>query len=270
MNPSAVPFHLLVLGPFAREDVECTMSTAPMSRNAETNALIDAAWSDRLAAAKNRGQSLFPGPMCRFQGWAIDEGRLEIEFGLTDYREFVGTNIVNPGIQTRFGEAFLANGAGVCSVLVTSDNMIIIQRRSQTVFEHPGMLNFCGGSLNPVVGEDGYHADPFAVMTTEFEEELGIPSPEIIAMSCLGLSRDAQTLKPDVLLLTHVSRSSTAILNVTGVEHSELVAIANDPPSLHRWLGANWSEIAPSGLASLVAHLACMFAQGMASVWKRS
>ncbi len=268
MNQIGVPFHLLVLGPFNRTDVVCTFSTKRMSTNPETEALVEEAWQSRIAAARTRGQSLFPGPMCRFERWSVVDGQLQINFGLTDYREFVGTNIVNPTIQTSFGEAFLANGTGVCSILLTADNQIIIQRRSQSVFEHPGMLNFCGGSLNPVAKDGVSRADPFEVMTVEFEEELGIDRHQIVEMRCLGLSRDAVTLKPDVLLLTSVEVPASSILSRVGDEHSELIAIANDPISLHSWVGEHWNEMAPSGLASLVAHIACMFATGMASAWE--
>lgn len=267
MDQSGVPFHMLVLGPFKRSDVVCTFSLDRMSTTPETEMLIEQAWQSRLANAQKRGQSLFAGPMCRFNGWTVENGQLMVKFGLTDYCEFVGTNIANPDIQTRFGEAFLANGTGVCSILLTSDNQIIIQRRSQSVFEHPGMLNFCGGSLNPVANNGISRADPFEVMTVEFEEELGIDRSEIIEMQCLGLSRDAITLKPDFLLLTALSAPASAILSKVGEEHSELIAIPNDPVSLHSWLGAHWHEVAPSGLASMVAHIACMFASGMASSW---
>jgi len=267
LNHNGVPFHVLVLGPFKRSDVVCTFSLDRMSTNPETEQLIEQAWQTRLALAEERGQSLFAGPMCRFEGWTVENGQLLVNFGLTDYREFVGTNIANPAIQSRFGEPFLANGTGVCSILLTSDNQIVIQRRSQSVFEHPGMLNFCGGSLNPVANDGNSRADPFEVMTVEFEEELGIERSQITEIRCLGLSRDAVTLKPDVLLLTAVMAPAASILSRVGEEHSELIAIPNDPVSLHSWLGEHWNEIAPSGLASMVAHIACMFAGGMASSW---
>jgi hypothetical protein len=264
---SAAPFQLLVLGPFGREDVICTMSRERMMQNSETNDLVERAWDQRLSMARERGQSLFPGPMCAFRGWSVEGGRLQIEFGLTDYREFVGTNVSNPEIANRYSEAFLANGTGVCSVLVTSDNQIVLQRRSQSVFEHPGMLHLCGGSLAPIEVDDSLRADPFDVMAIEFEEELGIPATAIDEMICLGIARDSHSMKPDILLRSNVSLPASTILGRIGDEHSDLIAIPNDPAALHTWIGGHWAEIAPAGLACLVAHISCMFATGVAESW---
>ncbi len=268
MSERVVPFHLMLLGPFERKHVHCMVSTRRMSKNPETESLIEEAWNRRLEQTKARGQSLFPGPMCGFRGWSVEDGELYISFGLADYREFVGTNVANPDIEQRFGEAFLANGTGVCSVLLTSDDKIVLQRRSQTVFEHPGTLHFCGGSLSPVDTGGRLSADPFEVMTIEFDEELGLPRSAIVEMSCLGIARDTQTLKPDILLLTRLALPAEAILNFTGDEHSDLIAISNSPAELHQWIGDHWNEVAPAGLACLIAHVSCMFASGLAASWQ--
>jgi hypothetical protein len=244
------------------------MTNQRMMRNAETESTIKRAWIERLAHAQTRGQSLFPGPMCAFRGWRVDNGELQIEFGMTDYREFVGTNVANSWIGERYGEEYLSNGTGVCSVLVTSDNSIVLQRRSQRVFEHPGMLHFCGGSLNPIDKQDSAGADPFAVMMVELDEELAIPETAIVDMSCLGIARDSQTLKPDILLLTRVSLAAGEILEAVSDEHTDLIAISNEPAALHQWIGDHWNEIAPAGLACLTAHIACAFAAGMAASWQ--
>jgi hypothetical protein len=107
---AGVPFHLLVLGPFDPERVEITLSADRRPAHPEVDALIEAAWSDRLAAATARGQHLFPGPMCALRSWSVCEGALAMRFGLTDYREFVGTNVAHPEVGDRFGDEQLANG----------------------------------------------------------------------------------------------------------------------------------------------------------------
>lgn len=253
--PAGAPFHLLALGPFPPERVRCSFSPEPISSNDETRRLIAEAWDARLKIAAARGQSLFAGPMCGLRDWRVDDGNLVLGFGATDYRELVGTNLANPEIGDRFGDAYLGNGSGVCATIVTGDGMIIVQRRSQSVYEHPGFLHVCGGALDPMEIDGERRADPFAVMTREIEEELGIGPAHIVAMDCLGLARDSFSRKPDVLLRYTLDFPAAALATGAAEEHSDLLLVDGEPAALATWLTDHWHEIAPAGLACLTAHL---------------
>lgn len=261
-------FHLLVIGPWSRADVVCALSDEPMARNAETERLIAEAWDERAKRAAERGQLFFAGPMCGLRSWSTDGQSLQLGFGMTDYREFVGTNVAHPEIAERFGETYLANGAGVCSAIETTDGQLVLHRRSGRVFEHPNMLHFCGGSLEPVETQSGPIADPFVVMTREIEEEMAIPATAIAEMSCLGLARDGHSLKPDVLLRTKLSIAASDVTAISGDEHSELVLVPADGPTLSAWLTDHWAEIAPAGQALFAAYMACNFAAGFDAAWR--
>lgn len=262
-----VPFHLLVLGPFDRNHIDITMTTERRPPHPVVDDLIDHAWEARLAQAAARGQRLFPGPMCALRTWSVADGRLQLRFGLTDYREFVGTNVANPDVGERFGEEQLANGTGVCSVLETSDGRLILQRRSDTVFEHPGMLHFCGGALDPIHQAGRPVADPFAVMQREFDEELGLRSDALGEMRLLGLARDGATLKPDVMLHTRTALTAADVLSIEGEEHEALVDVPVAPSALTAWMTEHWNDITPAGLACLIAYAAITFNAELASVW---
>jgi 8-oxo-dGTP pyrophosphatase MutT (NUDIX family) len=261
-------FQLLTVGPWRREQVVCQLTDEIMARNAETERLIAEAWGERARRAAERGQLFFAGPMCGLRGWSASGERLELRFGRTDYREFVGTNVCHPEIATRFGEEYLANGAGVCSTIESSDGKLLLHRRSERVFEHPGMLHFCGGSLEPAETPAGPIADPFAVMTREIDEEMGIPAAAIANMSCLGLARDGLTLKPDVLLRTPLSIAAAEVPAHSGEEHAELVIVPADGAALSAWLAEYWDEIAPAGQALFAAYMACNFAAGVDAAWR--
>lgn len=265
--PEGAPFHLLTLGPFPRHRVRCSLGQEPIASNDETRRFIAEAWDARLKIAETRGQLLFPGPMCGLRAWRVDAGDLVLEFGATDYREFVGTNLAHPEIGDRYGDAYLANGSGVCATVATSDGKLLVQRRSRSVYEHPGMLHVCGGALNPVTVDGRPTADPFAVMTREIEEELGIGADRIAEMDCLGLARDGDSRKPDVLLRYRLTLPSSAIPTGEAEEHSDLLLVDGDPGAVAAWLTDHWHEVAPAGLACLVAHLACTIAGGLAATW---
>lgn len=267
-QPSSPAFHLPVIGPWSREQVDCALTDEPMRRNAETERIIAHAWDERAQRAAARGQLFFAGAMCGLRGWEASSDRLQLRFGLTDYREFVGTNVANPSIGERFGEAYLSNGSGVCSTIETVDGQLVLHRRSDRVFEHPGMLHFCGGSLEPVETTNGLAADPFAVMIREIEEEMAIPASAISEMSCLGVAKDGVSLKPDVLLRTRLSIAADAVTAISGEEHSELVIVPADGATLSAWLTEHWDEIAPAGQALFAAYMACNVAAGFDAAWK--
>lgn len=262
-EPGRPPFQLLTIGPFDRAAVRCSLTSEVPARSAEIDELIDAAWQARTKEASTRGQLLFNGPLCRMLDWEVVGGVLTIRFGRTDYRALVGTNIAHPTVPA----AFRSDGCGVCSTIETSDGFLLVQRRSDRVFEHPGRFHVVGGSLEPRDDSHGPHADPFRVMEREIEEELGAGRDQIAAMSCLGLARDGFTLKPEILLKTRLTIPMAELAGATSDEHAELIWIRADSASINGWLATHWERVAPAGLACLVAHVACDFAAGLAASW---
>jgi hypothetical protein len=265
--PGAAPFHILTLGPFDRDHVRCTLTDRGMSRIAEVDHLIEQTWSERTLTARDNGQLFYVGQMCRFESWKVTDDELHLAYGLTDYRELVGTNIAHPEIGERFGDDFLSNGSGVCTVIKTSDGFLIAHRRSERVFEYPCMIDVCGGALEPIETPLGPASDPFAVITREIQEELSISEDVVEEIVCLGVARDGRSLKPEVLLRTSLAIEARAIPKLNGIEHAELILVPGDPASLSAWLAAHWEEITPASLACLVAHTACVFATGVADTW---
>jgi 8-oxo-dGTP pyrophosphatase MutT (NUDIX family) len=268
-TPGAAPFHLLTIGPFERPQVRCTLTPDRMMRNSESDRLIEEAWSRRERDARARGQMFYAGPMCRFRSWQVVDGGLHLVYGMTDYRELVGTNISHPEIGAQFGDDYLSNGSGVCSVIETSDGHVIAHRRSERVFEYPGMIDVCGGALEPLDTPDGRAADPFATIAREIEEELAVPKDAVSETVCLGIARDGHSLKPEVLMRTRLAIRADKIPALNGIEHSALFVIPGDPVSLNHWLTVHWEQITPASLACLVAHVACTFATGLAATWQR-
>lgn len=93
---------------------------------------------------------------------------------------------------------------GVCSLVLTSDNYLIIQRRSPTMITFPNKL-FCsaGGSMKDrsqykKMTSNGYIPDPFLAMKAQLHEELGILDDDIESLGLIGVG--SSTLKGNISL----------------------------------------------------------------------
>lgn len=257
------PFELPALGPFSAGQVVTTLSDERMPMTAETRRLIAGAWARRSAESEAGGQLLFAGPLARLPGWSVADGALHLAFGRTDYRELVGTNLTHPEIAERFGADHLSDGTGVCTVIRTADARIVLQRRNGRVFEHPGSLHVCAGSLEPMSGGGRDGVDPFAMIRRQIGEEFAIGDGLIVDLRCLGLARSGRERKPELLMETTLGIDSTDMVGRSGPEHAELVAVADEPGAIGGYLSAHRQEIAPAGLACLTAYTACRFMASM-------
>ena len=65
---------------------------------------------------------------------------IELNCGLSSYKEFVGTNLNPVVVELADNHDYLADIIGVNGILRTSDNFIVITKRAEWVGEHPGML----------------------------------------------------------------------------------------------------------------------------------
>jgi hypothetical protein len=147
------------------------------------------------------------------------------------------------------------------------DAFLIAHRRSQRVFEFPGMIDVCGGALEPIESPADPLVDPVATKTSDLEEELGIGVDAIAEIDCLGIARDGLSLKPKVLMHTRLAIASDDIRGLSGDEHSALFMVPGDPASVSSRIERHWEEFTPATLACLVSHTACSFANRFAASW---
>ena len=87
----------------------------------------------------------------------MDNNEVLVEVGLTNYKEYVGTNLgadlkvfLERGIR-EFGneKACLSDALGVGSVVMTADDSLLLVRRSFEVAEGQGLTDFPGGHAEP-------------------------------------------------------------------------------------------------------------------------
>ena len=74
---------------------------------------------------------------------------LELNCGLSSYKDFVGTNLNPTVVELAEDHSYLADIIGVNGILRTSDGFCVITKRAAWVGEHPGMLDTPGGHPEP-------------------------------------------------------------------------------------------------------------------------
>jgi len=248
-----LPYEVLVQGYFAESEVTIDWTSDAMKSNPETERLIEEAWSAREAEARKNNQLLFPGTLYRLADWSEAGGTLNIVFGFTDYKDLVGTNLCHPEIAEEYGTEYLSNGTAACSVVITTDHKLVVQQRSDRMYEHPGKYHVCGGNLEPDEGGPKY-LSPFSIMKRELWEELGIEPKYIADMHCLGLVKDGHTLKPEMIFETLLRVPADDIARGKGPEHKQLLLINESASELLEFLTRNIDQFVPVGLACLVTY----------------
>jgi hypothetical protein len=141
--------------------------------HAPTEHRIEELWAAKLAAnpkvfngSKFRLGSGGPVWLLPCAGAAQSGGaaapRLRLQIGLTDYREYIGTNLrgsaelqqlIDWGVEMH-GErgAALGGALGVETLLFTTDAGLVLLRRSDAVATHAGLYNGPSGHPEPVSG----------------------------------------------------------------------------------------------------------------------
>ncbi len=267
MTTPPPPFSIEVAGPFRPEQVRESWTLVERRSTPELEATIAETWEARLAEAEARGGMLWSSPMARLVDWRIEDGgNLSVRFGPTTYRDFVGTNVVNPWVAERYGPDHLSDGCGVSALLRTADGLLVLQRRSRAVFEFAGLVAACGGAVEPLLPDDPT-TSLAAQARRELHEELGIVPDALGALTLLGIGRTTARHKPEVVYLAETTLTWPELLGREHEEHAGLVAVEDTAAAVAAALRDDWDAYAPPGLMALTLHEICRFAGLLAASW---
>lgn len=152
---------------------------------------------------------LFNGSKFRFDGVEFDDSTVTIRLGLTDYRDYIGTNLRLVDIS--LSSDYLSNALGCETVFVTGDDRVALLRRSGQVATHCGEYNGPSGHAEPESGKTVEDEVLRSSISEEIFEELGVPDSRILDTRLIGCMRERRTLKPDLLFQTTTDLLSTQI-----------------------------------------------------------
>jgi 8-oxo-dGTP pyrophosphatase MutT (NUDIX family) len=198
---------------------------------------------------KESGRVINPLPLYRFLSYSLTEAGITLNLGLTNYTEYIGTNISHPEWLHVYGEDTMSNALAMSGSTETSDGKIIVEKRSNEVGEYPGYYHCIpSGHLHP---ED----TPLTGITRELYEELGITEKEIDEIVCTGLVLNLEYHKHELTFALKVSVNSEEISSRPKVDSWEAASIEFLPKDAHIlkvWLIEHLSLCAPPGHASLL------------------
>ncbi|XP_062515363.1 uridine diphosphate glucose pyrophosphatase NUDT22-like [Corticium candelabrum] len=124
--------------------------------HAEHDVKIEELWRGKLSG----DVTLYNGMKFRLAGMSEDAEKapsIELDIGLTCYRDFQCTNYSSESERLRsdglrdFNEsqAYMSDPLGVSAILITSDDKVVVEKRSTKVGEYCNMLDLPGGHAEP-------------------------------------------------------------------------------------------------------------------------
>ena len=208
---------------------------------------IDRCWNDML----RRGWKMRPDPLYRLTNFSLKNGILALHLGLTNYKEYMGTNVSHPEWSLEYGEKTMSNALSVSAVAETKDEKIIIERRSQNVGEDRGYYHTKpSGHPHPPEGI-------FGGVYSQARKELGIEKSDIAKVACIGLVRSVRSHKPELMFKMKLGIFSTEVERrpkEEAWEFDELLYLPKDPAFLAKWLIENFEKTVSLGHGTLLIY----------------
>ena len=227
-------------GEYKPEDIIFIKATDKRPTSEELEEKIDDVWAQETAA----NTKLFNAP--KFDIREIrqtPEGKLEITYGLTDYKTFVGTR---PDEVERTYEKSVPCVLSVAVVIETSDGHLVMHQRNQNVFHYKGWVAGVGGNVEaPHKGNPGHtnengDPDPVKALYEEIEEEAGITRNHISDVICNGFVKNG---KRGFGVLTFRAKTDLTKDELEALEgpqdEGQTIITGSDLKEFHKLLGYN-------------------------------
>jgi 8-oxo-dGTP pyrophosphatase MutT (NUDIX family) len=204
-----IPFsetHIAVAGIWRCGQVKCSYLPAEQEEHAAHLAYIKEFWD----SYQQSHPAAFDGPLLGLS--AIDCGdsnELHLLVKQTSYSQYVATR--DPSFATRCPGIKRADPIGITTVVISSDERVVVTRRSASAEQNPGLLYFIGGYAEPPGAEP---LDDLICRNArrELSEELGVASSN--PMLILGLALDPVYCHPEFFLVTRLAVPASAIADL--------------------------------------------------------
>lgn len=250
-------FFIDVLGKFGRDQLDITWDSQPRQVSAALDAQFEETWQREMEQAVKRGAVLYNGELCRLIEFAAEGNRLSLKLGPTNFREFLGTNLVRAHLRYVHGPEVLANPVGVSTAVTTSDGFVLLGRRSQKVVFNAGKIHPIGGMLDPV--PQGGVPDPFASILQEMQTETSVAPDMIESIVCMGLVRDKRIVQPELVFDAKLNVDAATLRKMAASasdahEHDNLMLLMDYPSSVITFMEKHDEVLTPVAMATLLLH----------------
>jgi len=272
-------FYLDMAGQFGPEEISVRWCRQRRACRSDIDEAIEQIWKSQSIQARRTGKELFNGRLCRLVDCSTADGKLQLLLGPTSFKEFLGTNLLNPQIRYTHGSEVLADAVGLSAAVVSADEFLVLGRRSEKVLCHPGQIHPIGGMLE-ATRDDKTPPNAFGALFKELAEELDLSAGAVRNVVCLGLVRDKHLVQPELIFQTQVDLDSQSLRQMAAgaqdaQEHTELLFLRNHGPAVVSFLRQHATEVTPVATATLLLHglhcwgpgwfaSACGWAKGLA------
>lgn len=260
-----VEFEIIARGCYRPDQVRIDYDPAlRMPTTPEILTWMDRCWQEKLQRARESGTRLFDSPLFRFvEATSQDDGTLRLLVGDTSYKEYVTTRV--PEFFAGRTRQELGNALSVCSVVETSDDYILLDRR-QGVDVYVGRYHVIGGFFERGldVTPQSARPDPFGAMRREIREETGIQAEDIREQYCLGVVYDTQVPHGEICFLTRLNIARHEVVEQRRPEEDEikeLLTLQVTEESLRAFIVSNHGNISATGEPNLLLYGAWKFGE---------
>lgn len=200
-------FEIPVSGHFSKEEIEIIDSKQSFEVDDKFKPKIEEIWQAKKKQVEEKGGHLEDRPKLVVQNISVESGKMCLALGHSSYKYYVGFTDLE--LRNLVGLDKLPKFLGAAALLETSDNYIVLNERSQSVFQYNGWLSVFAGSTELDDVDANGVIDPFVTAVREVKEETGVDNLEIADIKCLGYKSD-RSIDADEMLF-HVKTTLTKI-----------------------------------------------------------
>ena len=237
---------VLILGLFDKEEIISITTDKRKIPNLELDKNSKEKWQEILIS----NPRAFIGKLYKVCNWDLNNGKIILELGETDYREYVGSRDVSD--LRNYGFEYLSNPLGVSTVLITKDNKLIISKKLSG--DATGSIDTIGGFVSPEEDTVNGKVDIFHTAVREIAEELNFQNVNQINshlsnMTCIGLAYEYSSF-------CHINAMFAANIDLDASEIEPRISYEIKPiavnlnkqsPTLEETLKSFYPNIEPDG-----------------------
>lgn len=257
-----IEFEILARGQFTSDQVAIIYDPAlQMPKPSSIQQWMDRTWDEKVAIAHAHSIQLYESLLFRLVKTEQAGGTLHLVLGDTSYKEYTTTRI--PEFFQGRGREELANPLAVCSVVETSDDYILYEKRHH-VAVHEGRYHVIAGycERDRDMNAAGM-PDPFHAMRREIREETGISVSDIREQYCLGAVYDVTTPHSELCFLTKLNISLEEVHQRVPEDHEieHLLSLYVTKESLRDFILTNHGNISATGEPNLLMYGALKYGE---------
>lgn len=249
-------FEIIVRGLFRPDQLTIHYDPAlSMPVTPAISVWMETLWQEKLAEAQQRNVPLYDAPLFRYvEAETTPENTFRLVLGDTGYKEYVTTR--QPEFASQRSRQELGNALSVCSVVETSDEHILLDKR-EGVDVYVGRYHVIGGFFERGLDTSTEaRPDPFAAISREIHEETGVQAADIHEQYCLGAVYDLLTPHAELCFLTRLNIPLSTVLARTPLDREikHLRSLAITATSLRTFILNHHGNISATGEPNLLMY----------------